>query len=178
MFKRFASTTTNLDAFEQSVEVDLLNEQIRQLDNCRLGSFLIRPSLHTGALKDLLRAHEVHVARSATHKLVTSTVGDVVWVEEVSGPLRVAEVLLHIDCKPLPANFTGLASLVRFYEARGDSYMATDVQRVIPLEWIVSSASYSKTSSGVRVLRPGFARLAWEEKPKTILDVLACRNAI
>jgi hypothetical protein len=157
VFKRFASTTTNLASFEKTVEIDLLNEQVRQLERCRLGSYLCNASFHTGAIKELLQAAEVQVAKVAVHKLVTSTVGDLVWVSGGSGQFKVAEVLLHISCKPPPVGSTGLVSLVRMSAAAGDVYTNGGPQVVIPLEWIVSAATCSRTSAGIRVLRPAFA---------------------
>ena len=118
---------------EDSSAEHMLKEQVRQLDKYRLGLYLCRPRLHTGAIKDLLRAQEVYVSKSAIHKLFTSTVRDFVWLSEGSGP----------------PPFRGLASLVCFYEAQGVSYTSGGAQMLIPLECVVCSATYSKTSAGV-----------------------------
>ena len=94
----------------KTITQDLLLEQVRQLEHTRLGTFLHTPRPDHGSLSDVIGGDQLHVAKTATSALVTSSVGDFVQLRD-SGEF--AEALLHMQrIPPLPGT-SGFLSLLR-----------------------------------------------------------------
>ena len=80
-YKLFAQHVTNMKAFEKTLSVQLLNEQLRELKEgpaLKEPTYLSNPSDEHGTLKGFLRVHSLKIAKSARHNGNTFAVDDMV----------------------------------------------------------------------------------------------------
>ena len=92
------------------------------------------------------------MAKQATIKLVTSTVGDLIWL---SNDMKLAELLLHAE-----SHFDGIegpsfSCVVRPLVHQGDNVFASSGRRaIVPLGDVVAGATYKKGAGQYRVIVP------------------------
>ena len=94
------------------------------------------------------------VAASASHNMVRSSCGDIVW-HGVADELVVGRVRLHIFCRPTAEGSSGFWSLVEAFRFQGnDCWAPTGELACVQLEFIKGTATWAPMADGCRVLLP------------------------
>ena len=153
-FKKYGTSTTLQRGFEKAVSVDILTSQARALaDSLDVGTYLCNPREDKGVLCSDHGILSVQVAKSASHRMVRSSTGDVVWFEACR-QLVVGKVRLHIFCVPTPMHSTGFWCLLEVHQfIEGDRWRAGNMEWV-QLERIEAVATWAPSGADIRVLMP------------------------
>ena len=133
--------------------LDLLNEQIRQLQNMRLGTHLVNPKACSGDSEKILGVSVMQVSRAAVHELVNSSTDDFVWVADMGTGIMLAKIIFHVHCHPAVLGCHSFVTLVQHYVPSKDGAYEQCATRVfVPLESILGPTTYANLRHGVRPL--------------------------
>ncbi len=150
-----ATYHTQLNNFEKSLSLQLLNEQIRDLrDGAALKplTHLMLPRDGGLALASAVGAtRRLQISRSARHNHVTTSIGDMVFVRPDQ---QVVEVRLHMLIEPPPLGTTGFCALVTPYAKERGLYKPGGSFALMPIQDIIAPASWRAFGHGRRVLTP------------------------
>ena len=160
-YKGFADVQCQQNDFERSIELQLLNQHIRELNTPQAlatGTFFTGAAqVVSAALRDAVGADHIEASRTCSHNGCASSIGDVVFLKG-SEETVVAKLLLHMRIEPKPAwAASSFCMLVEPLEKLDDrEYMPTGEHRLAAIESLVAPAIFAnwRMDGALRVLAP------------------------